>query len=69
MLHWDRDRIRRIGNLTDKASIFPHRVRQPKPHAGRPIVQYFLENALVLDDRTGFAAVTEGGFTHDQPRR
>src|SRR5215472_14408728 len=47
VLHRDRDLVRRIGDLADKAAVLAHRVCQPEAHARRALVEHRLENALV----------------------
>jgi hypothetical protein len=68
VLDWNRNRIDRIRNLTHEAAILAHRVREPQSHAGGPIVQHFLEYALVLGNRTEFAGFLDRRLTHGRPR-
>jgi len=68
VLDWNRNRIGRIRNLAYEAAVLAHRMREPQPHAGWPVVQHFLEYALVLGNRTEFAGFLDRRLTHGRPR-
>ena len=60
VLDWNGNGVGRIGYLAHEAAVLAHRVREPKAHARRPVVQHLLEYALVLRngaDFAGFVAV------------